>query len=556
MRLKLSLLLILFVVFNFKNFAQNMPSNFVVLQDLIRREQVNGEFDENLSLIYKPIPFKFLEEISLDSSINLKEIDNRLISKIKIKIFPIENTLLINSGIPFSGGPGALIPSKGLQNLISGGLYLQYGKLSIQLNPQIHFAQNLPFEEYPDPAPPQYFSILRRDVRGTEKPVRFTDEPVLRFLPGNSNILLHFGSFATGISTENIWWGPGQFNALHISDNANGFLHGTIRTTKPAKTFLGNFEGQYFMGRLDGYGGPYFSDSTAISLLPLKEEKSYRYFTGISMSYNPKWVKGLFFGISRTFQVYRDDMESNIRAWFPLFDPLPKQGTGVKENILLKEDQHFSVFARYLIPKAKSEFYIEYLRNDHSLNWRDFIISPEHSRAFLLGFNKSIPQGDGRYLFLRTEYTHTQAPINNIVRPRGDGIGVYYNGQVVQGLTHQGEVLGSSVGQSGNQLTLEIRKAHEFNSVGLTFERIVRENNFYTNLIYGGQNAEPWVDFSAGVFGEKILKKLILSADLKLITTKNHLWVTNTSSAKKRLDGTHGNYVFSTSSRIKVAYFF
>ena len=533
--------------------AQSISSNLTQIQDFYRREQLRGNLEEFWSFNYKPIPLK-LEVENNSALINLIN-DSTIDSGIILNILPIENSIIINTGIPYRGGEGALIPSKGIQNLVSGGVYFKYGKVSVQINPQKQYAQNLHFKEYPDNPITQYFSILRRDLRGTEKPVRFTEQPILRILPGNSNLLFHFGSFATGISTENIWWGPGQFNGLHISDNANGFFHGTFRTTKPAKTFLGNFEGQYFMGRLDGYGGPYFSDSTALNLLPIKEEESYRYFTGLSLSYNPKWIKGLFFGFSRTFQVYREDMDRNLRAWFPLFDPLPKQGTGVIENILLREDQHFSVFTRYLIPKAKTEFYFEYIRNDHSLNWRDLILNPEHSRAFLVGLSKAVEQSNGSFWYIRSEYAHTQAPINNIVRPGGDGVGVYYNGQVDQGLTHRGEVLGSSIGQSGNQLTLEIRKTHGFNSLGFTLERIEREKNFYTNLIYRGQNAEPWVDLSMGVFGERVFNKLIISADFRMISTKNHLWIPE-PDAKQKIDGTLGKSFYSTSSKIKVAYFF
>ncbi|GMQ27755.1 capsule assembly Wzi family protein [Algoriphagus confluentis] len=552
-------ILILFVVLNFvsstNSFSQNIPTSLEIIEDYVRREQALGNILETWSFNYLPLPFSILE-LKEDSIGKIKNIKFKSSSKFKIDLLPLENTILVNTGVPYRGGSGALIPSKGVQNLLSGGLFLKYGKLSMQIAPQIHYAQNLPFEEYPEQAPSQYFSILRRDVRGTEKPVRFADQPIFRFLPGNSNLLFNFGSFATGISTENISWGPGQFNKLHISDNANGFFHGTIRTSKPAKTFLGNFEGQYFMGRLDGYGGPYFSDSTAINLLPIKEEESYRYFTGLSFSYNPKWVKGFFFGVSRTFQIYREDMENNLRAWFPLLDPLPKQGTGVIENILLREDQHFSVFARYVIPKAKTEFYFEYIRNDHSLNWRDFILNPEHSRAYLIGFSKAILQSDRGYWYFRSEYTHTQAPINNIVRPGGDGIGVYYNGQVDQGLTHRGEVLGSSIGQSGNQLTLEIRKSQGFNSLGFILERIEREKNFYTNLIYGGQRAEPWVDLSLGIFGEKVYNNLMVSADIRMITSNNYLWIPNSDPMTKRLDGANGVSKFSTSSKIKLAYFF
>ncbi|WP_216072810.1 capsule assembly Wzi family protein, partial [Acinetobacter baumannii] len=64
----------------------------------------------------------------------------------------------------------------------------------------------------------------------------------LRVLPGQSSIRLSTGPVSLGISTENLWWGPGCFNALLMSNNAPGFLHLTFNTTRPVKTPIGSFE--------------------------------------------------------------------------------------------------------------------------------------------------------------------------------------------------------------------------------------------------------------------------------------------------------------------------
>ena len=47
-------------------------------------------------------------------------------------------------------------------------------------------------------------------------------------------------------------------------------------------------------------------------------------------------------------------------------------------------DQVLSLFVRYYSSKSQSDFYLEFGRNDASLNFRDFIMSPEHSRAFII----------------------------------------------------------------------------------------------------------------------------------------------------------------------------
>jgi hypothetical protein len=559
MKRKLTLFILFSTIISL-GFSQNIPLGFPILNDYLRREQVLGKLNPDFSFNYRPVliekAFPELPSPYLQDSLgSYKEVVEPWLSKNKktvISFLPIQLNTVFNSSNPYGWGNGAIIPARGLQTLVSAGVSMQWGNLSIQLNPQFHWAQNLPFEEYPENAPSQYFQVLRRDVRGTEKPVRFVGKNRTEILPGNSHVQYNFGSFAAGISTENIWWGPGQFNSLLISDNAEGFLHFSLKTTKPAKTFLGNFEGQFFMGKLDAYGGPYFSDSTSIEILPIKEELSWRYFTGISMSYNPKWTEGLSLGFSRTFQVYRDDMEDNLQAWFPIFAPLPKEGTGVIENITLRQDQHFSVFAKWMVKPAKAEFYFEYIRNDHPLNWRDLILNIEHSSAYMFGFSKGFEVKKSNYIYVRGEYIHTQAPLNNIVRPGGEGVGVYYNGQVIQGLTNKGQILGSGIGQSGNHLMLEIRKTKKFNSVGITLERQVRDQNFYINAKYANLELLPWVDFSAGMFAEVVRGNLILSGNLKTILSKNRNWFPVESSSTSL--NLRGESAFSVYSNLKIAY--
>ncbi|MFK5143427.1 capsule assembly Wzi family protein, partial [Klebsiella pneumoniae] len=53
-----------------------------------------------------------------------------------------------------------------------------------------------------------------------------------------------------GISSENLWWGPGIYNSLLMSNNAPGFWHLTFNSRKPLKTPIGDFEWQLIGGKL------------------------------------------------------------------------------------------------------------------------------------------------------------------------------------------------------------------------------------------------------------------------------------------------------------------
>jgi hypothetical protein len=99
---------------------------------------------------------------------------------------------------------------------------------------------------------------------------------------------------------------------------------------------------------------------------------------------------------------------------------------------------------------------------------------------------------------------------------------------------------------------LEIRKTKKFNSVGITLERQVRDQNFYINAKYANLELLPWVDFSAGMFAEVVRGNLILSGNLKTILSKNRNWFPVESSSTSL--NLRGESAFSVYSNLKIAY--
>src|SRR5690606_37376601 len=107
---------------------------------------------------------------------------------------------------------------------------------------------------------------------------------------GNSHVMMDFDGISFGISSENLWSGPGQFNSLVLSDNAPGFYHFRVQTNRPLKTFLGSFEGNYWIGQLKGSDLTHFGNKAYTEILDGTREDDWRYFTGITFSYSPKWT--------------------------------------------------------------------------------------------------------------------------------------------------------------------------------------------------------------------------------------------------------------------------
>src|SRR5665648_312111 len=122
--------------------------------------------------------------------------------------------MCIRDSHPYSLNDGAMIPARGYQTIVSGGVYTKFGPLSIQLRPEVVYAENKPFKTFvegkSDQALVEYYyfkSII-------DLPEYFPGKPYKKAIWGQSSIRLTFGPVSAGISSENLWWGPGMRNSL------------------------------------------------------------------------------------------------------------------------------------------------------------------------------------------------------------------------------------------------------------------------------------------------------------------------------------------------------
>ncbi|WP_163277304.1 capsule assembly Wzi family protein, partial [Enterobacter hormaechei] len=76
------------------------------------------------------------------------------------------------------------------------------------------------------------------------------NQNIQRIRAGQSSFRLNYKVLSVGISSENLWWGPGIYNSLLMSNNAPGFWHLTFNSRKPLKTPIGDFEWQLIGGKL------------------------------------------------------------------------------------------------------------------------------------------------------------------------------------------------------------------------------------------------------------------------------------------------------------------
>jgi hypothetical protein len=479
-----------------------------VLEDTYRRAQLLGELDSTISFTVLPL---YQQELRLkkvsdfDSTLQeAKRSDKQSVkNNLSFQILPLSWQNTFNSHHPYGWNDGAMIPAKGYQSMVSGGFFSKLGPISFQFQPEYVYAQN------------KNYSAL--DIYGgaPDLPAKFGNGAYSKLNWGQSSLRLNFGSLSFGLSSENLSWGPGIHNSLLMSNNAPGFKHLTLNTIRPLRTSFGSLEFQIIAGKLEGSGYSYLDHDPRYS--------DWRYLSSVVFTYHPKWIPGLFLGLTRSFQTYSKDL-NKVGDFIPFIRPYQKVNDKNNVSGADAEDQLTSLFARWLFTKSHTEIYLEYGLNDHSYNLRDFIGSPEHSRAYIFGMNKLIPlkSRNDEYMQFSVELTQMSQSIDRILRDAGYW---YQHFQILQGYTNKGEVLGAGIGPGGDLQTFDLKWVRGIKSVGLQFERYVHNDDYYESSVQNLNGfSRKWVDLSIALHGNWDYKKLLLNAKLQFIDSLNYQW--------------------------------
>lgn len=549
MRILLLILLVVFVVLP-PLYSQSISAGQPVLEEYARRNQLLGNFSIDHSFSSRPITnnFRYL----------LSELDT-LKNTYDFGILPMTSITRWNSNRPYGWGDFLMIPSAGFQQYFSSGIFFNWKFVNIQLQPEWVFAENKSFEGFSDNFSESTLWARFHYWNYGDSPELFGDGVYSRVRWGQSSIKFRVKAVELGVSTKNIWWGPGQFNSLTFSNNAQGFPHLSFNTYRPAKTFLGNFEFNILVGRLKDSGLVPSQNQDLNNKFFLPFSGDSKYLNALMVAYSPKWIKNLNFGISRTFQRYRQFEKITFRDYFPVFEGLQKINFFTNGNAVEYDsdgyDQQFTVFTRYLNIKAKAEVYFEYGRRDHALNWREFLLNPEHARAYLFGFKKlvKLPHNE-KLIQVRGEVTHQQESVNRFIRYLGlSGNNSWHMHYQARGFTNYGQTLGVGVGTGSNVQTLEISLVDKFNKLGLLFERLENHQDFYYRA-FGQQNEnKPWIDLSMGFLFDHSWDNLLLSSKVQMIGGLNYQWQLD---PKSTLDFPKGRNLFTVHSQLSLIYLF
>ena len=477
------------------------------------------------------------------------------------KLVPLYLTTRLDRKRPYVGGEYGMIPARGAQGFLSAGVHARFSILNIQFQPELVTAQNLPFSGFPDSFPTGTISARFLYWNISDNPERFGNSTYTKVFWGQSNISLRVGAFELGAGTKNFWWGPGQWNSLIFSNNAPGFPNISLNTNKPAKTFLGHFEGQLLIGRLEssGFLGSQSEDLNSRFFKPLNPD--WRYINAFMISYTPKLIPNLSLGLARSFLQYGEFVKPTFAGLLPIFEPFQKEKFfqdsetffGDYDTRQNDKSQQALAFGRYVFTKGKGEIYFQFGRRDHAFNWREFILNPEHARAYQFGFIKLVNLSEtSKLLQFRGEITHQQESINRNLRYDLTGGYSWHTHGDKRGFGNLGQPLGVGIGTGSNVQTLEISLVEDWKKWGILFERLENNQDFYYHAFGQQEERKPWVDWSTTLVWNTSYKDLLISARLQGTYARNYQWGLSETSTPE-FPGSQN--LFSLHSQVNVIYF-
>jgi hypothetical protein len=515
-----------------ESYAQTIPIGETAMDEELRNLQLLQQFNPQYS--FNARPFFTTSAFTRDSLIQrIHPTENPqtttagfLNGKGRFELFPLYLNSRYNSHHPYGWNNPGMIDAKGIQATVSTGFYAATGPFSLQVLPMIAYAANPQFE---------YNSQYGAPTKGAYK----------KLFPGQSSFRINIKNISLGISTENLWWGPGIHNSLLMSNNAPGFAHLTLNSTAPLKTPIGSFEFQLIAGKLTedttvllenkDLTTAYYAQNSYFGLPanPQLDSLSWRYLNGLTISYQPKWVPHLFIGFSRvgyTYHQYIGEHHGFIHNYLPVFVGLFRSsGTYANGSQHLK--QILSLSARYVLPKAHAEIYGEYGFDDNAQDQRDLLQSANHGAAYTVGFKKLFVLTNQSKVDFNAEFTQLEQPVDYMVR--STGYWYLYNG----GYTQQGRIIGSGFGMGSNMQTIQVSYlATKVNKLGLSFQKIIHDP-LPDYIINGVPTATGlpstnigirdirWKDVVIGLQYSQRIVNFLLNTQINMVQSQNYAWM-------------------------------
>lgn len=382
--------------------------------------------------------------------------------RIAITLLTPEFTYGSNSQLPYSFNDGPIWQGRGINRQALAGLAITLGPLRIIAAPQFYSAENLRFQTIPYPQNlPEYRSVwatpFHQAPEGIDLPLRFGDQPLKSSVAGQSSLTLRLPVVELGLSTENVWWGPGKQNALLWSSQGEGVPAAFVRTREPIKTRAGTWDAWYTVGAL--------RESDYFDHTPGNNRRS---LGGIAINWQPPNSTGVEFGFARL--VISADTLSGRTLGLP-FRSVGRPNT-VDKDSHRNADQITSLWARWAPPGAGFDAWVEWARFEEPASLRDLLESPGHSQGYTVGLQWAHPVRNTA-VRLWGEATYLEPDPSLRIRPVGI---TYVSRSVAQSFTNRGQMLGAGIGPGASSQWVGTDWVHPRWRVGAYAARVRWDN--------------------------------------------------------------------------------
>lgn len=421
--------------------------------------------------------------------------------------------LFFNSTFPRTLNDGAVWTGRGLSGTVTTGAIAAWGPLTAVLYPTFWWAQNQRFRTAPVPyANRSPFSYPFNN--GIDWPQRPGTNAVATAGWGQSGIRLDWRSLTIGLTTEDLWWGPGYRNAIVMSNTAGGFPHMDLGIRRPLQTPIGQVEFRAIWGSLRE-SGQFDTVST----------NNTRFLAGLTVGYRPSFLPGLSLGFTRV--LYQTWPAGGLRAGdlFGFLGSFFNPGRVLPDGTFGNDraDQMGSVTARWVLPAAGFEAYVEFSRGDFAADLREFLLEPGNTAGLNLGFQKTMPTRMGRWRIVGEGARLGRSMQREI---RGN-VHIYYAHHLVQqGYTHHGQLLGAWIGPGSDSQYLGVDRYGATGRWGLFLERVRYDNDAFLQIFIGVPLSylRQQVDLTAGATILRFAGPVDLGAKIELTNQLNRYY--------------------------------
>lgn len=423
---------------------------------------------------------------------------------------PVTARAIVNSTYPYGLNDGPVWAGRGLTASLSGGGAAVFGPISVILAPLAFVAQNAAF-----PLQSNGLSYSQRfqsgiGTGGIDLPQRFGDKAYSRIDPGNSSVRFDSRAITLGASTANEWIGPATEYPFLLGNNAPGFPHVFAGTGEPVNLWFARVHARVSWGRLDQ--SDYSPVTGTAHYTSASNSGTQRLTTYAALVAMPRGIPGLEVGAARFLHVPYRVGEPSAAFWkkpIKVFFLKNEYAGGDSAGV---DNQLASAYFRWVLPKSGFEIYGERGYEDQFYDIRDLIQRPDHEREYMLGLQKTIVRADSSLDVIKGELINFQFPAGS----------VYHHGQLRQGHTNRGQLLGAGIGsQTAAASTLSWTRYTQSGRTTASFRRIVRgeEGQYLSYGVIDPKSSD--VIIAAGVERMRFGRRMDLGAKVEAMQDFN-----------------------------------